>query len=205
VTAHSTWRSREATRIISEYHQAGNHFDGLYRSLLPQLRENRRRDPSAGQTDGLLSAVQRVTGNRFPAPVMPWPYLTVDTETLLSYARLDNQTVGTAVIDAVTDTSCRILVSPLTYLSAAGQTYGTPAYGRLQRLVADPAGPEAEPLVTIPDLDLTAIIAIPGLDAEDRPDVVHTALLALTYRCVVGTLYPGRYHRLGYLRTVDLA
>lgn len=205
MTAHHRWRSREATRIISEYHDAGSPFDGLYQNLLPRLREHRRQDPAAAQTDGLLTAVQRLTGNRFPAPVVPWPYFVIDTGVLLSYARLDNQTVGTALVDAVTDASCRIITSPLAYLRAATETYGTRAYGRLQRLVRTGPEAETEPLVTIAELDANAVTVIPALDTEHGPDGVHTAVLALTYRCVVGTLDPGPYHQLGYLHTINLA
>jgi hypothetical protein len=201
---HHRWRSQEATRIIGEYHAAGNHFDGLYQSLLPRLREFRRTDPAPQRTDGLLVAVQRVTNNRFPAPVVPWPHLALDTGVLLSYARLDNQTVGAAIVDAVTDVSCRLLVSPLAYLQTANLVHGTRGYGRLLRLVREQESPDVEPLATVAELDRDTATAIAGLDTEGDPAVVHTALLALRHRCAVGTLDPAPYHRLGYLHTVNL-
>ncbi|MEU4623286.1 hypothetical protein AB0G04_25355 [Actinoplanes sp. NPDC023801] len=144
------WRSTVANRIIGEHHATGRVFDGIYQNLLPCLREIRRADPEETQIDGLIRRVQGVTGHRFRVSAVPFPHVILDAEVLVSYARLDSQTVGTALVDAVDDAGCHIAVSSPAYL------------------------------------------------------IAHTALLALSYRCVVATLDPGAYHRLGYLRTVDL-
>ncbi|WP_106318600.1 hypothetical protein [Actinoplanes italicus] len=146
-----------------------------------------------------------MTNNRFSLSAVPLPHLILDAEVLISYARLDNQTVGTALVDAVADTSCNIIVSSLSYLRAASRIYGTRAYGRLLRLMdRRPEGDEF-PFIDVYELERDTATVLAALDIEDRPDIAHTALLALSYRCVVATLEPSAYHRLGYLRTVDLS
>jgi hypothetical protein len=143
VNDRNRWRSAEAHRIVGEYHATGNTFDGIYRNLLPRLRENRRVDPETMQTEGLLRTVRRVTNNRFSLSAVPFPHLILDAEVLVS--------------------------------------------------------------IDVHELERDTATVLAALDIEDRPDIAHTALLALSYRCVVATLEPGAYHRLGYLRTVDLS
>ncbi|MEU4425776.1 hypothetical protein AB0F81_34570 [Actinoplanes sp. NPDC024001] len=197
------WRSRWATRIIGEYHAAGNAFDGLYQSMLPHLHSNRNSDPQPGQTDALLATVQRVTRGAFPVSPVPWPHLVLDAGVISSYAKLDNPTVGVILAEAVADSDCRIVVSPLAYLRTAVELHGTRPFGRLLRLLDGQAGPDGEPLVDVPAFDGDHVPALTALAVDDRPDVAHTAMLALPYRCVIATTDPGAYHRLGYLRTID--
>ncbi|WP_436535504.1 hypothetical protein [Actinoplanes sp. HUAS TT8] len=124
---------------------------------------------------------------------------------LSSYARLDNLTVGIALIDAVTDAGCRLISSPLAYLRASAEVYATRGSHRLRRiLTAEPDPDTDDRILTVPDLAATDITTVVAIDAYEKPDVVHCALLALAHRCVIGTLDPAAYHRLGYLRTLDL-
>ncbi|MFI1989076.1 hypothetical protein [Actinoplanes sp. NPDC020271] len=202
---HQQWRADQASRIISEYHSAGSWFDGLYQNLLPHLREHRESDPRPDDIGSLAETVHRIIGATFAFSPVPWPYLVVDAGVLLSYARLDSETVGAALIDAVTDPSCRIITSPLSYLNAAARAWGTVGAERLRRLVTLQTDPAVEPVLTIPALDLDDVTVLAGISSTEPADVTHTALLALPYRCVIATLDPGAYHRIGYLRTLNLA
>ncbi len=75
--------------------------------------------------------------------------------------------------------------------------------------------PAASPAVG-DDLGVSAAVDVPALTFRqadivarqgtgEHPEVMHTVLLALQHRCVIGTLAPAAYHALGYTRTVDLS
>lgn len=127
---------------------------------------------------------------------------------LLSFARLDNRTVGAALIDAVADSSCQVIVSPLAYLHIADQLAAVRgADRRLHRMLRHrPADetPESQAVIDVPPLTFRQVDVITQLNTGERLDVMHTALLALHHRCVIGTLEPDAYHRIGYGRVLNL-
>lgn len=175
----------------------------MYNRLLAHLHANRRADTTPEHYETLLMNVRRSMRSRFDVPAISWPHLVLDRGVIDSYARLDSQTVGVVIAEAVADPDCRIMVSPLVYLGATVRTYGTRRHGRLLRLFASADGPSAESAINVPTLEPEHIPAIAAI-ADDRPDVAHTALIALQHRCVIATTDPGAYHRIGYLRTLDV-
>ena len=81
-------------------------------------------------------------------------------------------------------------------------TSGCPAAGRLPKVCRRGSANDVSPARRSTDSS-----PVPGrrLDTGERLDVMHTALLALQHRCVIGTSHPATYHRLGYLRTLNVA
>lgn len=184
-------RTLAGAHILREYQDAGRGFDGIEQMLMPHLREHRRAEPRA-EDYGL----EPVVPGRFR------PHLVVDASVLLSYARLDNPTVGAALVEAVADPECRVIVSPLSYLEALPGA-GDRLHRLLEAVSSPPVGArqlEAAARLRGPFSDQSLI-----LDPEESLAVRHTVLLALLDRCVIGTLDPAPYHRLGYRRTLDLS
>jgi hypothetical protein len=206
--------SREfaAAHVLGLYQQAGLGFDGIYQMLLTHLRENRQADPRPQEYAGLVADIGRLGFGDYRSPTMTWPNFVIDGSVLMSYARLDNQTVGAALIDAIADSSCQVIVSPLAYLRIAGELptfHG--AEWRLHRLLRHQQPPAYEDspaslaVVDVPPLTFRQVDVITQLNTGERLDVMHTVLLALHYCCVIGTLEPEVYHRIGYRRVLNLA
>ncbi|MEV6342543.1 hypothetical protein [Actinoplanes sp. NPDC051851] len=192
-----------AAHLLDEYQRAGLGLDGIHQMLLTHLRENRRTLPRPEDHAPLAAEIDRLglTGDHDPAAVHP--DFVIDGSVLTSFARLDNATVGAALIDAAADESCRILVSPLAYLRlAADPPAPDDAARRLHRLL-NPPSPMA--VVETAPLTVRQIDIMTGLKSAERPDTLHTALLALDHRCVIGTLDADTYHRIGYHRVLNLA
>jgi hypothetical protein len=198
-----------SAHILGQYQQAGVWFDGIYQMLLTHLRENRQAEPQPVQYAPLLADISRLGFADYGAPAMCWPNFVIDGSVLLSFARLDNRTVGAALIDAVADSSCQVIVSPLAYLHIADRLVALRgAERRLHRVLRhQPADekPASLAVVDVPPLTFRQVDVITQLNTGERLDVMHTALLALHYRCVIGTLEPEVYHRIGYGRVLNLA
>jgi len=117
--------------------------------------------------------------------------------------------VGAALIDAVADGSCRVIVSPLAYRHVADRLIAVRgAEERVHRLPRHrPAGedPASLSVVDVPPLTFRQVDVITQLNTGERLDAMHTVLLALHYRCVIGTLEPDVYHGIGYGRVLNLA
>jgi hypothetical protein len=195
-----TPREYAGAHILRQYLDAGHAFDGIDQMLLPHLREHRRASPLPADYRPLEADLSDLGFDVWPRPR---PNLAVDATVLLSYARLDNPTVGAALLDAMADVTCRLLVSPLSYLETAPTLAATPGGDeRLRRLLHNAYFPGA--LIT-PPVELRHLEIIARLQSGEPLAVIHTALLALDNRCVIGTLDPAPYHRLGYRRTLDLS
>ncbi|MET8153677.1 hypothetical protein ACIBSW_33480 [Actinoplanes sp. NPDC049668] len=202
-------REFASAHILGQYQQAGLRFDGIYQMLLTHLRENRQADPQPREYAQLLADISRLGFADYRDPVTPWPNFVIDGSVLLSFARMDNRTVGAALIDAVADSSCQVIASPLAYLHIADQLAAARgADQRLHRVLRHrPADetPASPAVVDVPPLTFRQVDVITQLNTGERLDTMHTALLALHYRCVIGTLEPEVYHRIGYGRVLNLA
>ncbi|MEU8817461.1 hypothetical protein [Actinoplanes sp. NPDC048796] len=206
-----TSRERAAARLLEQYQSAGNGFDGIHQMLLPHLRENRHAEPRPKDTAALAAAVYRLGYLDYARPHISWPNFVVDASVLASHARLDSLTVGAALVEAVADDTCQVIASPQAYLHVAPGLTGEQDQ-RLYRFLRhlEPATETREkpedsrPAIEVPPLTFRHTDIIARLKTGERPDIVHTALLALHHRCVIGTFDPAAYHRLGYLRTLDL-
>lgn len=183
--------------LLRQYQDAGKGFDGIHQMLLPHLRENRHTEPRPADFRRLASDIGLLGIADYFGPDRYSPNFVIDESVLLSYARLDNETVGAALVDAAHDSACQIIVSPLAYLWIAPALRGTEGEQRAYRFRT--LGGDVR------ELTIRQVEIMSRLDTGERADIVHTALLGLQYRCVIGTLNPGAYHRLGYLRTVNLS
>ncbi|MGK5678498.1 hypothetical protein [Actinoplanes sp. URMC 104] len=194
-----TPREHAGAQLLRQYQDAGRPFDGIHQMLLPHLRDLRRAEPRPSDHGQLAADVAGLGFTDHHRPATSWPNLVIDRSVLLSYARLDNEIVGAALVDAAHDSACRIVVSSLAYLRAAPALVGAGGEQRVLGFLRHLAG------VEVADLTFRQADIISRLDTGEPSDVVHTALLALQHRCVVGTLEPVAYHRIGCLRTLDLS
>ncbi|MFF5082054.1 hypothetical protein ACFY36_33810 [Actinoplanes sp. NPDC000266] len=208
-----TPRERATARLMRQYQQAGPGFDGIHQMLLQHLRDNRHAEARVADSAGLARAVLDLGYTDYRRPHISWPNFVIDASVLRSHARLDNATVGAALVEAVADEACQVIVSPAAYLHVSPDLSGEQdqrLYRLLRRMDPAHAAPsddkdDPQPLVDLPALAFRDADIIARLKTGERPDIVHTALLALRHRCVLGTLDPAAYHRIGYLRTLDLA
>ncbi|MEU7906485.1 hypothetical protein [Actinoplanes sp. NPDC049118] len=202
-------RELASAHILGQYQQAGVWFDGIYQMLLTQLRENRQAEPQPKEYAQLLAHIGGLGFADYRDPAGCRPNFVIDGSVLLSFARLDSQTVGAALIDAVADSACQVIVSPLAYVHIADQLAGVRgADQRLHRILRHrPAdeNPASAAVVDVPPLTFRQADVITQLNTGERLDAMHTALLALHHRCVIGTLEPEVYHRIGYGRVLNLA
>jgi hypothetical protein len=208
VTPEPTLRERETAHILRQYQQAGAGFDGIHQVLLSFMREHRRAEPRAEDGGTLSGQVAGLGFIEFGLPVRYRPYFVIDDTVLLSYARLDRETVGAALVDAVHDGDCQVVVSPLSYLRIRDELAtidgGEQRVYRLLRNL-NPAAEADDAAVVAPPVTFRHVDVISRLNTGERLDVMHTVLLALQHHCVIGTLEPGIYHHLGYPRTLNLA
>ncbi len=194
-------REHAGARILRQYQDAGRWFDGIYQMLLPHLRDHRRAEPRPADYGQLVADIGHLGFTDYHRPLTTWPNLVIDESVLLSYAQLDNETVGAALVDAAHDSACQIVVSTLAYLRAAPPLIGTSGEQRVHTLLRHLPGSVTD----VADLTFRQADIISRLNTGEPLDVMHTTLLALQHKCVIATLDPSAYHRAGYLRTLNLA
>jgi hypothetical protein len=206
-----SYRDRRVAEVIGDYHAAGNMFDGLYQRLLGHLQDARHTAPSDLETAGLGRALppgSRHTGpsNAIDGVRLSSSSVVIDHSGLLDYAGRFGAEIGVVVIDVLRDPGSTVVTSPLALLRLMPALHGTPAEATVRKLLAVPAIPlnDGDPVAHVPDLTRAEVDLITRLNTGERPDVVHTALLALRWRCWIATHQPSVYHRLGYRRTLAL-
>jgi hypothetical protein len=202
-----SYRDRRVTELIREYHAAGNMFDRLYQRLLGPLQDARHAGPDDLETAGLGRATGAVDRPARDDPPLSSSSVVIDDSGLLDYAGRFGAEIGVVVVDVLRDPGSTLVTSPLALLRVMPALHGTPAEGTVRKLLAVPAIPvhDGDPVAHVPDLTRTEVDLIIRLNTGERPDIVHTALLALRWRCWIATHHPAVYHQLGYLRTLALA
>jgi hypothetical protein len=193
--------------VIRDYHAAGNMFDGLYQRLLGHLQDTRHAGPDELETEGLDHSIRTMPEGTRDGPRLSTSSVVIDRGGLLDYAGRFGAEIGVVVIDVLRDPDSTVVTSPLALLELMPTLHGTPAEATVRKLLAVPAipAPGGDPIAHVPDLTRAEVDLITRLNTGERPDIVHTALLALRWRCWIATHDPGIYHRLGYLRTLALA
>jgi hypothetical protein len=202
-----TYRDRRVAEVIRDYHAAGNMFDGLYQRLLGHLQDARHAGPDELETAGLDRAIRAMPDAPARDDVLLSPSsVVIDHSGLLDYAGRFGAEIGVVVIDVLRDPDSTVVTSPLALLRLMPSLYGTPADATVRKLLAVPAlpAPDGDPIAHVPDLTRADVDLIVRLNTGERPDIVHTALLALRWRCWIATHHPVVYHELGYLRTLAL-
>jgi hypothetical protein len=199
-----SYRDRRVAEVIRDYHAAGNMFDGLYQRLLGHLKDARHAGPDELETSGLRRAM--------PGVVLGGVHLStssvvIDHSGLMDYAGRFGAEIGVVVIDVLRDPDSTVVTSPLALLELMPTLHGTPAESTIRKLLAVPATPtpDGDPIAHVPDLTRADVDLITRLNTGEPPEVMHTALLALRWRCWIATHHPSVYHRLGYLRTLALS
>jgi hypothetical protein len=202
-----SYRDRRVAEVIREYHAAGNMFDGLYQRLLGHLQDARHAGPDELETAGLGRAIRTMPGDPARDDVLlSSSSVVIDHSGLLDYAGRFGAEIGVVVVDVLRDPDSTVVTSPLALLQTMPALHGTPAEVTVRKLLAVPAipAPDGDPIAHVPDLTRAEVDLIVRLNTGERPDVVHTALLAVRWRCWIATHHPSVYHQLGYLRTLAL-
>ena len=95
--------------------------------------------------------------------------------------------------------------SGLAAISEESAPRGRRLHRLLRRQAPEGSWQSSSAAVEVPPSAFRQIEVITRLNIGERLDAMHTVLLVLPHRCVIGTLEPEIYHRIGHGRVLNPA